>query len=513
MSDKGRLDQCSTTDGINCTDLGGATTDRLYSRVTIGTLPDNILLETFELYLGKDVFDYIPTCGHNYDGWQTLVHVCRRWRCVVFASPRRLDLKLFCTRQRSVNSRTLDIWPPMPIVIYARNIQSKEDATNIIAALRNHDRVCKIRYHNNQFQDSWLKEIAAIDEPFLALRSLELFSSFQNVPVLPDSFLGGSAPRLRSLYLEGIPYPSIGKLLSSTTYLVRLSLWSIPHSGYISPETIVRCLSTLSRLETLTLGFRHPRSHASRASRHPPPLTRKVLPHLTVLDFRGDIEYLEDVLSQIETPVLDRGDFWFFNQLVFDAPLFGHFIRRTEIFMTAHTVHLGFFPRRVEVSFRGKERPGPNEETLQLAIICESLDWQLSAVVQVLNSFLSFLTPLESLTIDCGDHYPQSEFEAIQWRELLRVFTSVKHMTLRSQDSVRLVAPALIAGERTTQVLPVLQNLFLWTLPSQQPLSGPVQEAIEQFSATRQHLVTVHSVIPARAAASETGTMSPYLNL
>jgi hypothetical protein len=83
--------------------------------------------------------------------------------------------------------------------------------------------------------------------------------------------LGGCAPRLRSLHLNGIPYPSIGKLLSSTTNLVRLSLLYIPHSGYIAPEIIVPCLSMLPRLKSLELGFRHPRSETHRANRHLPP--------------------------------------------------------------------------------------------------------------------------------------------------------------------------------------------------------------------------------------------------
>ena len=287
------LKQAKVSDGkqaqLRSTELGGAATDRLYPRVTFGALPDDVLLETFELYLGKDVFAYVG--DHNYDGWQTLVHVCRRWRCIVFASPCRLDLKLYCTRQRSVNSETLDIWPALPIVIESENIQSKEDETNIIAALRHHNRVCKIFYYNEEFQDSLLKEFAAIDEPFPALVSLELTSFEQNVPVLPDSFLGGSAPRLRSLYLYGISYPSIGNLLSSTTNLVRLSLRGIPHSGYISPKAIVPCLSMIAKLELLELGFEYPRSRAHRASRYPPPLTRVVFPNLTYLLFHGDIEY------------------------------------------------------------------------------------------------------------------------------------------------------------------------------------------------------------------------------
>jgi len=116
---------------------------RLYPWVPIDVLPDNVLLETFDLYLGKDDADEFD-CGHSYDGWQTLVHVCRRWRCIVFASPRRPDLKLYCTPQRSVDSKTLDIWPALPIVIVAEGIKSKEDVTNVIAALRHQTRVCKI---------------------------------------------------------------------------------------------------------------------------------------------------------------------------------------------------------------------------------------------------------------------------------------------------------------------------------------------------------------------------------
>jgi len=99
---------------MTSTELGGA--DWLHPWTTIDVLPDDVLLETFEFYLDKDDADEIDG-GHNYDGWQTLVHVCCRWRCIVFASPRRLDLKLCCPRKRSVNLKTLDVWPALPIVV------------------------------------------------------------------------------------------------------------------------------------------------------------------------------------------------------------------------------------------------------------------------------------------------------------------------------------------------------------------------------------------------------------
>jgi hypothetical protein len=365
--------------------------DRLYPQATIDALPDNVLLETFEFYLGKHDADEVYS-HRNYDVWQTLVHVCHRWRCIVFASPRRLDLQLFCTQQRSVNSKTLDNWPALRIVILAKDMKSKEDTTNIIAALKHHNRVCKVYYSSGQFQDSFLKEFAAINEPFPALTSLGLLSFAQNVPVLPDSFLGRSAPRLRSLELFGIPYPMIGKLLSSTTNLVQLSLWRIPHSGYISPGTIVSCLSMLPMLKSLRLGFRYPRSRAHRASRHPPPVTRVVFPNLNILLFLGDIKYLEDMLSQIETPMLNQSEFCFFNQLVFDTPLLEQFMRHTETFTTFHTARVQFFDWAVVVTLSEREQMDlSNRQALRLEISCKPFDWQLSAVSQVLNSFFPSL--------------------------------------------------------------------------------------------------------------------------
>jgi len=82
--------------------------------------------------------------------------------------------------------------------------------------------------------------------------------------------------------------------------------------------------------------------------------------------------------------------------------------------------------------------------------------------------------------------------EDTQWLDLLHPFTSVKDLVL-SEDSVPFVAPALqeLSGERVTEVLPALQNLF-FTGPKP---SGPVKEALGKFIAARQLSgcpVTVH---------------------
>ncbi|KAI0288893.1 hypothetical protein BC826DRAFT_1107413 [Russula brevipes] len=144
------------------------------------------------------------------------------------------------------------------------------------------------------------------------------------VPVLPDSFLGGSAPRLRTVQLDGVPFPAMPKLLSSAGDLVDLFLSNIPHSGYISPEAMVTCLSELTKLKTLSIEFRSPLSRPDEPS--PPLSIRTTLPALNQFVFRGVSEYLEDLTSQIDAPLLSNFRVRLFNQLIFNTPRLCAFI-------------------------------------------------------------------------------------------------------------------------------------------------------------------------------------------
>ena len=63
---------------------------------SIDVLPDDDLLSIFDFYMACQIpFGRKPI--HAVDAWRALVHVCRRWRSVVFGSPRRLNLRLSCT--------------------------------------------------------------------------------------------------------------------------------------------------------------------------------------------------------------------------------------------------------------------------------------------------------------------------------------------------------------------------------------------------------------------------------
>ena len=452
-------------------ELGRSDLDRLYPRVTIDKLPDDVLLEIFYASVARcQVGDRKPK--EFEDRWRTLVHVCKRWRSVVFASPRRLDLQLFYTNRTPVK-KLLDIWPPLPIYIQAFHDVGKSPmrgVTNLMAALEQQNRVRGICVRGAP--NLLLKHFVAM-KPFPALTILILTSNDEKAPAFPDSFLGGSAPRLREIWLRGIPFPGIGKLLLSAADLVTLYLWDIPHSGYISPEAMVASLSTLTRLEELGLEFRSPRSRAARENTHPFALSRVVLPALTRLRFKGDSEYAEDIMSRIDAPLLHNMDITFFNQLVFETPQLRHFISHTGILRAPDCARICFDDDSVTVH---------PSLMVSFRILCEPSDWQLSSLSQLYNSALSPLPTLERLEIE-NRKYWEDDMENVQWLELLRLFPSPKDLVL-SNKSFRLVAPALneADGESTTRVLPALQDVIL-----QEPLEPP-NKAIGVFIATRRLL-------------------------
>ena len=211
----------------------------------IDVLPDDILLEMFDFYV--DI--YSPYVKPEIETWQSLVHVCRRWRTLVFRSPRCLNLRLFCKPQTPARD-TLDVWPALPLIISGNMALSGTD--NVIAALGQSNRVCEVML---DLTGRPLEEVLApMQVPFPELTHLWL-SSDDDTPAIPDSFLGGSAPCLQGFSLSGIPFPGLPRLHFSATHLVNLHLSNIPHSGYLSPETMVTLLSALFSLESLSLEF------------------------------------------------------------------------------------------------------------------------------------------------------------------------------------------------------------------------------------------------------------------
>ena len=442
------------------------------ARVTIDNLPEVALLEIFDFY----------TVGGYIEGWQTLVHVCRKWRNVVFGSPRRLGLQLLCKARTPVRE-TLDVWPPLPIVISATDDEECGDdgMTNIIAALEHNDRISSIDVTGAPSSHSE-QVLEAMEQPFPALKFLELVYEDRTLPVLPASFLGGSAPSLEGLWLLRIPFPGLPKLLLSATHLVVLQVWNIPHSGYISPEVMVTCLSVLTGLQAFHIGFESPQSRPDR--RLPHPQTRTLLPVLDTLQFRGVSEYLEDLVARINVPLLNELEITFFHQLMLDTPQLNQFIIRTPRFNARDRAYVQFSNSAVSVKLLPTSG---GEYGLELVMLCGQSDWQLSSLAQVCSSSFSqaLISAVEHLYIidraTRSQLHWQDDIESSQWLELLQPFTGVRDFYISREFTPR-IAPVLqeLVEERATEVLlPALETVFL----QEEYLSG---STIEHFVAARQ---------------------------
>jgi hypothetical protein len=452
-------------------------------------LPDDVLLEIFDFYLDEN---FEPFREQIVEEWETLAHVCRRWRCVVFQSPRRLNLRLLCTPQTHARD-ALDIWPPLPLIV--RDFGGIFDdgppgVDNIIAALERNDRVSQIDLGCLKSSElGYVTDSAAMHKPFPELTDLHLgiYGDDGPGPILPDSFLGGSAPRLRSLKLYGVPFPGLPKLLLSATHLVNLYLSDIPCSGYIPPDVMATSLSALTNLEFLRLQFRYPRPRPALDGRRPPlpPLTRtrSILPGLTMIIFKGASEYLEEILARIDAPRLNELYIVFFNQIIFGLPQLFQFINRSPTLRAPENGHIKIGSKAIIVKFPSQTS---DYGILSVEIPCTASDWQLSSLEQVCTSSLPPVSTLEDLYIfEVLGNPPrwQDDVGNTLWLDLLRSFVAVKDLYL-SEEFVPHIVRALqeLVGGRTTEVLPTLENIFLEGLQT----SGPLQEGIEKFVAARQ---------------------------
>ena len=363
---------------------------------------------------------------------------------------------------------------------------------NVIAALEHNDRVCKFDLQGVRSCQAE-KVLSAMQKPFPELTDITLRWSGRTVPVFPESFLGGSAPGLQTLYLNGIPAPTLRKLLLSSTDIVTLSLGDLSRSVYISPKELVTCFSALTKLGHLSFGFVSPPSLPDQESRHPLSTTRIVFPTLTFFNFDGASDYLEDFVARIDTPLLDDMYIAFFNQPSFDTPQLVQLIRRSPKFEAFKEAHLFFHSDKVEVVV---SLPSSNK-SIKLGLECAPSTLYLSALAQICSPFLLPLLSVERLYIFENRFllFPPSweDNQITWWLEILHPFTAVKNLYLPN-DVAPCIVPMLqeLVGERVADVLPALQKIFLQDL--REP-SGRIREAIQQFVGARQlsgYPVTVH---------------------
>jgi hypothetical protein len=432
--------------------------------------------------------------------WHALVHVCRRWRYILFDSPLRLHLQLVCNANTPVK-KALDVWPrSFPIVIEESRLRLPLSGANIISALEHHDRVSEIILNTT---NTLLKRLYKVmKKPYPALTRLRL-NNWRSAPVLRDTFLGGSAPRLKGLSLIGIPFPALPKFLPFSHDLVDVQLRNIPNTGYFSPKAMAMALSALTNLKDIYIGFESPAYRPEPTNRHPSSLTRIVLPALTRFGFHGASEYFEDLVARIDTPATISVSTWFFNQLDFDIPHFLQFIGRTQIPECFEEAKLYFVDESVYIHVGHRVPPGGKELRIALSITisCHALDWQVGCLAQICGTISPFLSNVKRLLISTSSFDNGSTTNVVfsdwkdyvdnpQWLEIFHAFPALQHMRIPPKLG-EIIASALqeLTGERVMEALPLLHHLYL---PSS---SASTQLAMQPFVSSRQcsnHPITVH---------------------
>jgi len=446
---------------------------------TIDGLSDDVLLCVFNSYRQDS-----ESCLGMWP-WGDLVHVCRRWRRIVFAFPRYLDLRLRC-RSKTDAQATLDIWPRLPLGIYASLDDESDDEDDIIGTLEHRDRINRI--HLREFNHSQLKKcIALMQEPFPVLKSLELLTGYTTVLVTASDafkFLGGSAPLLQRISLHGILFPSVPRFLSSASDLVHLSLCCIPLAGegHLSPNVMTTCLSVSTKLRSLNLTLLPQRSSPYPTDQHPPPSTHTVLPSLVNLRLEGPHGYLDDLVGRVDAPLLESGYLEFHSEPTFDTPRVPRFIHATKMFKLLDKFEVSFYKGSTNASFHSSISPA----RFSLSFECSMLPAQVTIMERICAQWPPLVSLVEIFQLDNLFYEEEKWWETVApWLGFLRPFTAVQTLRLYGIDPVSHVTHMLggLKGERATKVLPALRTIELHCL---EPGGSESLRLLEPFLVARE---------------------------
>jgi hypothetical protein len=179
---------------------------------------------------------------------------------------------------------------------------------------------------------------------------------------------------------------------------------------------------------------------------------------------------LEEFVAWIDAPQVYLLSITFFNDIDFDTPELIQFISRTPTFEAYDEAHLISHGREALVRLRPQPEP-TDHRMVEVKILCQVSDWQLSSLAQTCTSSLRPLLTMENLYIDEDLFLPlnwKDDIENTEWLDLLLPFTAVKNLYL--------------SGDFTPRIAPALQNVLLEGF---RPLE-PVQEGIAQFISARQ---------------------------
>ena len=219
----------------------------------------------------------------------------------MLTSPSRLHVRLLFTKHRSGRAIAIRRLPPLPILVdYTSQVWLAKTQIRMISALAHPDRVCGIAVAIPYGQSKHIsKLLAAMDQPFPALESLELRCSYSRELHSPPPFLSAQTPHLRSLSFSG-RISELYRVLPYTTSLVDLT---VSFSATLSPHHAqilvhLQGLSSLRHLKVTTWDDRLPDHFDGRED--------VLLPALTTLSFTCVMGLLEALMAGLTAPSLQE---------------------------------------------------------------------------------------------------------------------------------------------------------------------------------------------------------------
>lgn len=445
---------------------------------TINHLPDELLVEIFDFYR-QDKLDNVS----NYQWWSIklewfkLIHVCKRWRTVLFASSSRLDLRLVLPQKgghmKTITSRH---FPPLPIDIHyncTRRSIPPNDMSRILSALKRPDRIRRIAFIGTKAILGKLLKVTNC--PLPALESVEIRDSSNGTLYIPATFAKGSHLHLQTLKLDRIFLLSISRLLSSVPALTCLYLLLI-HTN-VGPPPAMLLLSHLQGmpyLRRLDLELTMSMGELSQPTNSTENFT---LSKLTSFRYRGHSAFLNTLIAGFTAPSLREIDIRLRGSAPFPVPHLSRFI--DDIEERCHAVQVILEQTFSRVSLLGSsEYVGYHSPHFRL---CSHLVPE--SIMQMNSAFLSKLITTDELSVIFLDN-AEAEQDVIPWRRFLLQFPSVKVLRLYRTNYCRVASALHQDHGDNLAFLPALKEIELCMGPPKDHASKLA--AFEPFVSARQ---------------------------
>ncbi|KAI0258335.1 hypothetical protein BC834DRAFT_84277 [Gloeopeniophorella convolvens] len=264
-------------------------------RVTIDSLPDDVLLrEAFDWYrLMAPVpllhwFQFRPA------------RVCSRWRQIILASPRRLNLYLSCLPGFPITDMIQHSPPCIPLEVEYATEWNSQDASELDSLLRHRLDRMKTLILESSFQLKLAPYVAMMNTRAPILECL-ILSSYDFYVRLPSTFLGDHAPCLQELLLANI--------LPPLPFAPNITQFAFTMTNDVSPDAswfndLLTAVCSMCKLNTLSLTLETGSESSSLA-----PIEDDhevaVLPRLYMFEFIGTKSQLKAVDSRLGVPDLE----------------------------------------------------------------------------------------------------------------------------------------------------------------------------------------------------------------